>query len=211
MEVVVGAPETGVFNPALTPNTPKSKDEIIANQLLKSDRKQEDGTVVSFEQIYSSLPITAQKIIDRLNEMLKGELPDGIQSLKPEDVTPEATADRIVTGITSLFDAYAKQNPNMSDQELINSFMDKAYQGVDRGYGEAYKTLDGLGAFEFDGVEEGIDKTLSLVKDKLSAFETQKKQELGLLPVEDENIEDVSSPIKHEFLAQGGAHINVTA
>src|SRR2546423_1800378 len=53
-----------------------------------------------FQGLYDSLSLTGKQIVDKINEQLKISLPNGVQSLNPADVTPQATADRIVTGVT---------------------------------------------------------------------------------------------------------------
>ena len=155
---------------------------------------------LSGSQLSKGLALTAQEILDKLNELLKKKLPNGIQSLKPEEVTPEATADRIVKGITAFFDAYAKQNPNLSSEELLTSFLEKARDGVQRGYDSAYATLTDLGAFDYEGVKEGVEKTKVLIESKLKEWETSKRNDLGI-PV------DVETPL----LAQAGGSLSLVA
>jgi hypothetical protein len=158
---------------------------------------------LDFSQGYKSIGLSAQKIVDKLNEMLKDKLPDGIQSLKPEDVTPDATSDRIVKSITALFDAYAKQHPELEGQDLVDKFLELAKKGVDQGYNDAFSILKGLGAFEFDGVQAGIEKTKELIGQKLDAFREFKLKELGL----DNTSSAVSSTVKDNLLSQGGSDL----
>lgn len=177
-------------------------DLLIVQQTLGASSN-EDTSTASIDDLYKGLSISAQKIVDKLNELLKAQLPDGIQSLKPEEVTPEATADRIVTGATGFFETFAKQNPDLSPEELISKFMSEVRKGVESGYGDAAKTLEELGAFEFDGVKDGIEKTKSLIEEKLKAFEAQKRQDLGLDPKVD--ADSVAAVTKNEILKQAGA------
>ena len=169
-----------------------------------------DSSTVAIDDLYKGLSISAQAIVDKLNELLKAKLPDGIQSLKPEEVTPEATAERIVNGVTGFFEVFAKQNPDLDPEELIAKFMSEVRKGVEIGYGDAAKTLEDLGAFEFDGVKDGIEKTKSLIEEKLKAFEAQKRQDLGLDPKVD--ADSVAAATKNEILKQaGGATLNLVA
>ena len=140
----------------------------------------DDAVSVSTLNGVQPLPLTAQEIVDRINDRLKLALPDGVQSLNPEEQTPEATSARIVSQITSLFDAYAKQNSNLSDEEVVSSFMEKVRAGVEQGYGDAYDFLESLGAFSIDGVKDGIEKTKALIGEKLQKFEDTTREALGL-------------------------------
>jgi len=169
-----------------------------------------DRLDVGVNDLVKSLSISGQKIIDKLNELLKDKLPNGIQSLKPEEVTPEATADHIVKNITALFDGFAKSNPDLQGEDLINKFMEAARKGVEQGYGDAYKTLDDLGAFQFDGVKDGIEQTKKLIEDKLKAFEDNKRQELGLAP-KDGTAAEAQSSTTTEILKQAGFGISNSA
>ena len=127
------------------------------------------------------LQVLTKEITKSLNELLITKLPEGLESLNPDDFTSEKTADMIVNGVVALFPAYAKQNPELEGEELINSFMETVKGGIDKGYKQAFSTLEGLKAFEFDGVQSGIEKTMSLVDEKLNAFAAQligKKEEI---------------------------------
>jgi len=188
-------------------NVKHSQDALIISQTLSSDGI--DKVDVGINGLSDSLILKARKIIDKLNELLKTKYPGGIQSLKPEEATPEATADRIVQGSTAFFAAYAKQNPNMDDEELLTSFMELVRKGVEQGYSEAYNILEGLGAFEFEGVKEGIEKTKGLIESKLQLFEKMKREELGLPPRLEDDASQISSPTKDELLAESGVSLGV--
>ena len=178
------------------------KDSLVIQHTMQSHRT--DKVDVGFKDLYKGLSISAQQIVDKLNEMLKAKLPDGLQSLQPEEVTPEATASRIVSGATAFFQVYAEQNPGLEGEELLASFMKTIRSGIQKGYEDAYGILKGLGAFEFEGVEDGIKKTMELVEEKLKAFEEMKRKELGLATPSDDTY---ASPAQSEILAQGGASL----
>jgi hypothetical protein len=163
----------------------------------------DDTVSVGDSFLTKSLTVTAQEILFKLNQILGDKVPGGIESLKPEDTTSEATADRVVTGITAFFDAYAKQNPELDAEELIEQFMSEARKGVEEGYNDAFEVLKGLGAFEYDGVQEGVEKTKALIEQKLKAFEVRKREELG--------VETVSSVTSTEIVKQAAGALNVLA
>jgi len=183
-------------------NSAQFEADLLIVQKTLGDGRQVDSSSASIDDLFKGLSISAQKIIDKLNATLKTELPDGLQSLKPDQVTPDATAERIVSGSVAFFEIFAKQNPNLSSEDLLLKFMSEVRRGVDAGYADAAETLEALGAFEFEGIKEGIETTKSLIEEKLKAFELQKRQELGLDPkVSAENIAVVTN---REILQQAG-------
>lgn len=179
-----------------------SADILVLSNSFGGGTDAGDSADASINDLPKSLTVSAQEIVAKLNEILKAKLPDGIESLKPEEATPEATADKIVQGATSFFEIYKQQNPDLSNEDLLRKFMETIRSGIDQGYGQAVDTLEGLGAFQFDGVKDGIEKTKSLIEDKLKAYEAQKRQELGLAPV---------SPIQEEVGSQTAGAIESQA
>lgn len=155
-----------------------SSNAIIVERVLTP--RNEDKIDVDISGLDKNLSFTAQKVLAKLNELLKEKLPEGIESLKAEEYTPEKTADRIVAGVTALFSAFSKQNGDLSQDEVLSRFMSLVTKGVEQGYNDAYSTLDGLGAFEFEGVKSGVEQTKRLIDQKLKAFEAEKRKELGL-------------------------------
>lgn len=166
-----------------------------------------DSVDFSGSELYKGLTGTAKSIVDKINELLKAKLPNGVQSLNPEEVTAEATADRIVKGATGLFEVYAKQNPDLEGEELLASFIDKVQSGITKGYDDAYSTLEGLGAFAFEGVREGVEKTKVLIEAKLKEFEASKRKELGL----DTAAPNVATDTRNSLLAGAGSKLNLVA
>lgn len=80
--------------------------------------------------------------------------------------------------------------------------MSEIRKGIDQGYSEAFSILEGLGAFNFEGVLEGVETTKQLIEEKLIAYEAQKREELGLDPISVK--EKVSSSVENEVLSQAG-------
>lgn len=172
------SPPTPGLQSAAPLNSRQSADALVIESTFASSRRDKD----SQDQVFKALSVTAREVVAKLNELLAAKLPNGLEGLKPEDTTPEATAERIVSGATSYFEVFKRQNPNLSDEELLNRFLSTIRGGIDRGYSEAVGTLEGLGAFEFEGVKSGVEKTRQLVDEKLAAFEAFKREELGLAP-----------------------------
>ena len=178
-------------------NPEASADQLVIATIPTSS----DSVDLNFQDLYKSLSITSKQIVDKLNEYLKADLPDGVQSLKPQDVTPEATADRIVSGATAFFDVFAKQNSDLSSEELLNKFLETIKSGISKGYDDASSILQGLGAFDVEGVKDGVEKTKSLIDEKLKAYEAQKRVELGI----DKLPDVVAQQTQTAILTQAGA------
>lgn len=178
-------------------------DILVIQASLSSASAASDQGGVGLRDLYKSLSVTAQEVVDKINTALKSSLPNGVQSLKPEEVTPEATADKIVQGATSFFDIFAKQNPDLQGEDLINKFMETIKGGIQTGYDQASQILDDAGAFQFDGVKGGIEKTKGLIEEKLKAWEAHKRKELGLDGGLDASAE-TAALTKNSILAQAG-------
>ncbi len=140
----------------------------------------DDRSTVDLSAVYKSLTVLGQEVVKKLNDLLKNEVPGGIESLKPENHTAEKTAQRIVDGVTGLLAVFQKQNSNLEGEALLEKFMSTIRGGIQQGYNQASKTLGDIGAFQFAGVEDGIKETMKLVDQKLQAFEDNYRKEHGL-------------------------------
>ncbi len=158
-------------------NTPQKVASIYGENQRVDPRSSSDALVIELmskkDPQSFSLNLTAQEIVEKINELLKDKLPEGVESLDPSEVTPEKTATRIADGAIALFSAYKAQNPNLSEEELLDGFMETIRGGIKQGYEEAAGILEGLGAFDFEGVKAGIEETMKLVEEKLQKFESE--------------------------------------
>lgn len=162
-------------NPEI-PEVTGVEDKLLseaAKTIQTVSHQNDDQVSVGMDAIYKSLTILGDEIVKKLNDILKTDLPGGIESLQPEDHTPEKTAQRIVDGATAFFGVFARQNPKLEGEELLSKFMETIRGGIKTGYDQAAGILGDLGAFQFDGVQKGIEETMRLVEDKLKAFEAQ--------------------------------------
>lgn len=110
--------------------------------------------------------------IEAINKELSQELGDNAIERGYEsglDVTPEATAKRIVDFSTGLFELYKQNNPDLEPQEQVDRFLEVIGGGIDTGFGEARDILDGLGVLEGE-IETNVDRTYELVQQGLEEF-----------------------------------------
>ena len=118
------------------------------------------------------LSLTFKTAIQGINDALKETLGDNaIQNAYDSglDVSPEATAGRIVSLSTSFFGSYQKQHPELSQADALTKFTDIIGSGINTGFGEARDILSGLQVLEGD-IASNIDLTYDLVQQKLTSF-----------------------------------------
>jgi hypothetical protein len=179
-----------------------SADGLIIQQLAVSTAADAAEVNLTVSDLYKGLSVSVREILAQLNKMLEGKLPNGIEGIKPEDATPERTADTIVRGIAAMFDGYSKSNPELDPEELVSRFFASARRGVEAGYSSAFSTLQDLGAFGFEGVQSGVEETKSLIEEKLKSFEAAKRREYGLtIDLPDQEVTD---SVSEAVLTQAG-------
>jgi len=128
-----------------------------------------------------SLALLLKTAIEGINTELKPTLGAGaIQAAVDSglDVSPEATAERIVSLSTAFFPTYLDANPDLDFDTALNQFVDVISGGINQGFSEAREILDGLQVLNGD-IDSNINATYDLVQDKLAAFvENLSKDEL---------------------------------
>ena len=152
-----------LFEPTLAQ---KQKADLNAS-IIKS-------TQVSLGVKDQPLALLLNTALDKINEILAPELgEDAIQKTVDSglDVSPEATAERIVSLSTAFLSAFKEQHQGEDDSEVLQSFLDIIGSGIDTGFEQARDILDGLSVLEGE-VATNIDETYNLVQDKLAMFET---------------------------------------
>ncbi len=110
--------------------------------------------------------------IEHLNNLLEPELgPNAIQTAVDDglDVSPEATAQRIVSLSTGFFEAFKAQHPGEDEAVVLERFMETIGRGIEQGFKEAREILDGLQVLE-GNIASNIDKTYDLVQEGLNEF-----------------------------------------
>ena len=143
-------------------NSSDTVQQQVNASILQSDLNVSIGTGDQ------SLALVYKTAIDGINEVL-GE--DAIQNAAESglDVSPEATAERIVSMSTAFFPAYLEQHPEMTETEAAEEFTQLIGGGIEKGFSEAREILAGLKVLEGD-VASNIDKTYDIVQEGLQAF-----------------------------------------
>ena len=87
------------------------------------------------------------------------------------DVSPDATATRIVSLNTAFFSQYQEQHPDLGQEDAVSTFIDIIRDGVETGFAEARDILTSLSVLNGE-IASNIDTTYELVQEKLNEFIT---------------------------------------
>jgi len=131
-----------------------------------------ESTEVSVSAKDKPLALTLRAVIDELNAVLEPEFGVNAIDVAVEsglDVSPEATAERIVSLSTAFLPTFQESNPNESEAEALAHFVDVVRGGIEQGFAEASVILQGLGVLE-GSIASNIDFTYDLVQEKLEEF-----------------------------------------
>ncbi|MDC7707876.1 DUF5610 domain-containing protein [Vogesella indigofera] len=124
-----------------------------------------DSLNVSIGAGNKSQQLLYRSAIDKINELLAPDFgADALQAAATkQDNTAEATAERILSLSLGFYDAYAKQNPDKSTEELANGFVSLVRSGFEKGFNEAKDILEGLKVWG-GTIATDIQKTYELVQ-----------------------------------------------
>ncbi len=120
----------------------------------------------------TAMALLFKTALQGINDVLAPEMgSNAIQKAYEQglDVSPEATAERIVQMSTAFFDAYYRTRQHLPLEEALESFVKVIGSGIDQGFKEARDILSGLQVLEGD-IASNIDKTYDLVQQGLQAF-----------------------------------------
>lgn len=188
-------------------NTPKNQIDstLKADQVTVRNERQASLVAHLFgdpnQSIESTLKMTYQAAIDKLNEVLTPQLGENAiseEALKKQGSmdywTPENTAGRIVNGATAFLPAFQKANPDLEGEALMTKFMDVVGGGLQQGFDEAQGILSDLKVF--DGkVKDTFTATTDLVNKGMENF---RRDFLGLPPLDEAETTDSASEEKVE-------------
>lgn len=125
----------------------------------------------TFTHVEMEVSPAAQELFNASGKTEFQEKMQALMEAGPEkmDTSPEATAGRILEGITGyIFKAFQSQNPEMTEEDFTR-FQEQVLKGFETGLGEAKDILSGLNAMNED-LESQIGKTEELVRDQLATF-----------------------------------------
>ncbi|MEW4982888.1 MAG: DUF5610 domain-containing protein [Cycloclasticus sp.] len=129
-------------------------------------------STISLSAADSPQALVLKTALDGINEALSASLGESaIQNAYDSDldVSPDATAERIVSLSTAFFASYQEQHPELVEDEALLAFTELIKGGIEKGFSEARDILNGLNVLE-DEIASNIDETYELVQTKLNAF-----------------------------------------
>ncbi len=145
-------------------------------QQLSVELKSSSGEAGALDVQNQYLNLLYKTAIAEINGKLAGELgPNSLESAYEAglDVSPEATADRIVSISLAFYSAFKAQHRGESDSNVVNNFIDTLRSGVKQGFAEAREILEGLSVLEGD-IAENINRTYDLVMQGYDDFLEQR-------------------------------------
>ena len=124
------------------------------------------------------IKLVYQAAVNKLNEHLEPFF--GPEALKAGlaqglDVSPEATAQRIVSMATGYYSAFESQHAEQSDLAVLDKFMQTIGNGIEQGFSEAKQILHGLSVLQGD-IASNVDQTYVLVQQGLALFKSQQDE-----------------------------------
>ena len=160
--------DTGLYtSTSLAGISSKQSDSLVIDALSSSNG---DAVTVDLSGIYGSLSETLESVTAKLEKILTDSGVGGLDDVSPEFAEPDFAAASIMTGIEALYSKYKAAADESGDTGQLDAFMAAAKEGIERGFNQAYATLDDIGAFEIPGLKESILTTKDLLFDHLSSF-----------------------------------------
>lgn len=159
----------------LTPQQQAQKLQNLAviNASVNSNIKANDNLGKSIAN--NPMALLYKTAIEEINKQLEPVLGKNAAQSAYEsnvDVSPEATADRIVKGATAFYSAFKTQNSELSDDASLTEFLTVIGSGIEQGFAEAKDILNSLSVLDGD-IENNIDLTYDFVQQGLADFKTQ--------------------------------------
>lgn len=105
----------------------------------------------------ASQRILNDKIIDALDKVLQKDQVASVRTLRPEDFTPQAVSERILSFVKDAINRAEARGSN------VRELFEKASQGVDQGFRDAQNILTSLNALS-DKIAEGVQQTYEMIQ-----------------------------------------------
>lgn len=150
----------------------------VSSSIREQVQKQQNSAImqsqmsVSVQSGNEPLALLYKTAIEAINEELAPELGENAAQQAFDsglDVSPEATAERIVQGATGFFGAYQGNHPELNGEAAMTEFMSLIKGGIDKGFEEAKDILESLRVLEGD-IEINIGLTYEHVQTGLQSF-----------------------------------------
>ena len=147
----------------------------IAQQAKKMQNVAIIEAVASNSAANNPMQLLYKTAIEEINKQLASDgSENSIQATYESeiDVSPEATAHRIVQSSTAFFQAFKEQNSELSDEESLNEFLSVINSGINTGFDDAKSILESLSVLE-GAIESNIALTYDFVQQGLNSFKEQ--------------------------------------
>jgi len=129
-------------------------------------------STIKLSSTNSPLSLTLKSTLESINDELRESLGDNAIQTSFDagiDISPEATAERIVSLSTAQFGSYSKQHPEYTQQDAFDNFNALIQSGIEKGFNEAKGILSSLAVLKGD-ILGNINITYDLVQEKLGSF-----------------------------------------
>jgi hypothetical protein len=181
----VVSPDTRAYD---TSSSSTSANAVTTSESVESSRVNRKATQnsailqasleVSIKSKNQPLALLLKSAITGINDLLKPQFGDNaIQAAASQDNTPSGTAGRIVSLSTGFYEAFKQQHPGENANDVLTKFMATIRSGFEQGAKEAQVILTGMGVLSGD-IASNIDKTLALVMQGYTDFETAQRASL---------------------------------
>ncbi len=154
---------------------PTSRKDVAALVLSKTLASiQETGGLESTQNLYNGFSQKDLQNLESLVESAKANL--GVSPDTSFDVTPEATANRIVDFALLAFSQFQENHADLSEEDVRTEFVEFIGKAIGRGVEEARDILTGLNALT-EEVDADITTTVDIINQRLQDFADQGKTE----------------------------------
>lgn len=138
---------------------------------LRRTRNRSGGTDDVTESEDGSMRFVQDHLESEINRQLEeafGEMTVDSDDLDVLDLSPEATAERVFDIAKGCLETWRDQNPEISEEELIDSFEEAVRAAIDQGYERAVDIFSGVEID--DAVLESAVETVSILHKLLSEY-----------------------------------------
>ncbi len=150
------------------PTSRKDVAELVLNKTLANIQKA--GGLEP--DLHNGLSQQDLQKLESLVESAKADL--GVSPDTSLDVSPEATANRIVDFALLAFSQFQENHPELSEEDVRSEFVNFIGKAIGKGVEEARDILTGLNALS-EEVDTGITSTVAVINQRLKEFADQGK------------------------------------